>query len=144
MKNYIILFFASLIFLFACSGKPQTETEAEADKTEASMYAGVYGGILPCADCEGIDTELTLNEDNTFTFIEFYLNKSESDLFLTEGSWETEGSPAHIALKESATQGAPRKLYFAPVMHGQNRDLIMLDQNARPIKSDLNYTLLRK
>src|SRR5271166_5516351 len=29
-------------------------------------WAGVYGGVLPCADCPGIKTRLTLNRDGTF------------------------------------------------------------------------------
>ena len=28
-------------------------------------WAGVYQGILPCADCEGFDTVITLNWDET-------------------------------------------------------------------------------
>lgn len=38
-------------------------------------WAGTYTGTLPCADCEGIQTTIVLNQDNTFTRTEEYLGK---------------------------------------------------------------------
>lgn len=38
-------------------------------------WAGVYEGVLPCADCPGIKTRLTLNRDGTFTRVMQYLER---------------------------------------------------------------------
>lgn len=38
-------------------------------------WPGVYVGALPCADCEGIQTEVTLNSDDTFAIKQTYLGK---------------------------------------------------------------------
>ncbi len=71
MKNSII--FLILAFLIieipACkSQKKLTKTsEAKADNSLTSLdWAGTYQGILPCADCPGIKTQLVLNSDMTY------------------------------------------------------------------------------
>lgn len=44
--------------------------------TETSVdWNGTYEGVLPCADCEGIRTVLTLNSDYTYTITRTYLGK---------------------------------------------------------------------
>ncbi|GGD94473.1 copper resistance protein NlpE [Planktosalinus lacus] len=45
-----------------------TEMEQAPDisTSENSLdWHGTYQGILPCADCEGIQTEVTLHDNNT-------------------------------------------------------------------------------
>lgn len=81
------LFFISLIvsasFLFSCSSQQSTDSktdEKSAEQTaqiakETSFY-GTYEGTLPCADCSGIKTNLTLRDDSTYDLIEEYLEKS--------------------------------------------------------------------
>lgn len=44
-------------------------------KTE--NFEGTYEGTLPCADCEGIKTSLTLNADDTYEMTQEYLDKKE-------------------------------------------------------------------
>lgn len=39
-------------------------------------WAGTYEGVLPCANCEGIQTIVTLNSDDTFTTKQIYLGRS--------------------------------------------------------------------
>src|SRR5690554_4349791 len=40
-------------------------------------WKGTYTGILPCADCEGIETKVVLR-DSTYTLSSMYLGKEES------------------------------------------------------------------
>ena len=40
-------------------------------------WAGVYEGLLPCADCEGIQTKLTLNDDGAYTLEEHYVKNNK-------------------------------------------------------------------
>ena len=56
-------------------------------------WAGVYTGILPCADCDGIKVELILNNDETYEISYLYLGKSE-EAFVFSGtfSWNETGN----------------------------------------------------
>ena len=40
-------------------------------------WAGTYEGTLPCADCPGIKTTITLKDDNTYTISEEYLERKQ-------------------------------------------------------------------
>jgi uncharacterized lipoprotein NlpE involved in copper resistance len=141
MKKYLTSALFALIFAAACGEKspqqPDDTAKPAADILQA--YTGTYGGILPCADCEGIDTEITLNPDNTFTLIEFYLSK-ESDLYLTEGTWKLSPDKRYAILVSADDKQNPLNIYYAL----KDGDLLQLDINARPIESNLNYYLRRK
>lgn len=56
-------------------------------------WAGVYKGVVPCADCEGIDTLLRLNMDNSYQLSTIYLGKDATP-FKQAGSfeWDAKGS----------------------------------------------------
>ncbi|MDB9137433.1 copper resistance protein NlpE, partial [Parabacteroides distasonis] len=41
-------------------------------------YEGTYKGVLPAADCPGIETILTLNPDKTFTLHSVYIDRNSS------------------------------------------------------------------
>lgn len=47
------------------------------DAANSLDYTGTYRGILPCPDCEGIYTELTLVYDNTFTLKTNFMGKGD-------------------------------------------------------------------
>ena len=51
-----------------------------------SELGGTYEGTLPCADCPGLKTLMTINTDSTFHMEETYLERSESPI-ITEGTW---------------------------------------------------------
>ena len=56
-------------------------------------WNGIYKGLIPCADCEGIDVQITLNTDETYQISYLYLGKSSSP-FLSSGKfvWDENGS----------------------------------------------------
>ncbi|MGD9931289.1 MAG: copper resistance protein NlpE N-terminal domain-containing protein [Mangrovibacterium sp.] len=56
-------------------------------------WAGVYRGVVPCADCEGIQTELVLSTDMTYQLATRYRGKDQT-VFRSEGtfSWDETGS----------------------------------------------------
>ncbi|WP_177761222.1 copper resistance protein NlpE [Flavobacterium sp. I3-2] len=58
--------------------KPTEEKPDGSTAQTALDWAGIYAGTLPCADCEGIQTELALNDDNTFVIKQTYLGKKET------------------------------------------------------------------
>jgi hypothetical protein len=51
-----------------------------------SEISGTYEGTLPCADCPGLQTLITINSDGTFHMEETYLERSESPT-VTDGAW---------------------------------------------------------
>src|SRR5690606_28208858 len=95
--------------LAACTGErrapaadtspPATGSNPAADAAHNSRnsldWAGTYRGVLPCADCEGIETLITLTEDGGFREHTRYLGKAEGQTDTSrEGSfsWSDDGS----------------------------------------------------
>jgi len=56
-------------------------------------WQGVYTGILPCADCEGIRTTIRLNDDLTFTMRQQFIGKS-AEIYEQTGKfrWNDDGN----------------------------------------------------
>lgn len=91
-----------------------------------------YRGILPCADCEGIETSLFLSKDGTFILRENYQTSREGTTAFAEyGQWR------RTADKLVLTDSSGNKRYFRP----QGNDLEMLDQEGLPIESSLPHRL---
>lgn len=65
---------------------------------------GTYRGVVPCADCEGIQTELTLNKNKTFDLIIRYLGKKDGTrAFTNKFTLNKEGNAVILGgLKEEA------------------------------------------
>jgi copper homeostasis protein (lipoprotein) len=91
-------------------------------------WAGVYRGILPCADCEGIETTLKLTTDLEYELSMKYLGKSTVP-FSSTGSFQWRPDGRTIMLKTSA--GTP-KFYRVE----ENR-LRQLDTRGKPITGAL-------
>ncbi|MBL7962855.1 MAG: copper resistance protein NlpE N-terminal domain-containing protein [Flavobacteriales bacterium] len=126
-----------LFLLGACSTPAGPTDEAARAPTPAPDahtsrnaldWAGTYSGTVPCADCEGIATQLTLNTDGTYTLRTAYLGKNTGP-FVQEGSftWKDDGN--HIVLQ--GNEGRPG-IYQV----GEER-LIQRDLEGKPITGDL-------
>lgn len=91
-------------------------------------WNGTYQGVVPCADCEGIETSLTLNEDNTYILTKTYLGK-DGEAFKEEGSfsWDQTGG---VVILEGLTD-TPNQFFVA------ENQIIMLDMNGERIDGDL-------
>lgn len=101
MKKLAKLTMLVAIALFAVTsctgGKKQSKDNAEIvdmHTSEISLdWAGTYSGVLPCASCEGIETELTLNQDGTYKLYTNYLGVEEPVTDTKEGEFTwTDGS----------------------------------------------------
>jgi len=57
-------------------------------------YYGVYRGILPCADCEGIETEIELKPESRFVIMTKYPGKGTEAVTETSGTfaWNEDGN----------------------------------------------------
>ncbi len=56
-------------------------------------YHGKYRGILPCGDCDGIETTIMLLKDDRFEKTLKYLGRDKENVFRSVGhfSWEPDG-----------------------------------------------------
>ena len=60
-------------------------------------WDGKYEGIMPCADCEGIQTLMKLNNDLTYTIQTKYLGKDDK-IFESSGTFNWDKDGGKIAL----------------------------------------------
>ncbi len=92
--SLILAFFSSVLIFSACNNKanPVSNTAFVDEHTAQNSldWSGQYYGVLPCADCEGIETILTLNQDYTFILTSKYLTTQPSDVVTEKGkfSWK--------------------------------------------------------
>lgn len=72
----------------------QNPSTSDSHNAQNSLsYDGIYRGLLPCADCEGIKTTIYLMRNNTYKVISDYQGKKDG-YFETNGtfSWDKTGS----------------------------------------------------
>ncbi|PTD24253.1 META domain-containing protein [Sphingomonas fennica] len=58
------------------------------DARNSLDWAGAYRGVLPCADCEGIETVVTLGQDGRFREEVKYLGKGDGKVLTREGAFQ--------------------------------------------------------
>lgn len=80
-------------------GNSTTATVADPahNSRNALDWDGRYEGVLPCADCEGIKTKLTLQQDGHYQMETNYLGKSEQ-VFREHGQFEWDDSGQIVRL----------------------------------------------
>lgn len=152
-KAFILLGLSTaIVALTGCQDEQATNTLKEqstevaevtapvVDATEAVLSAidqhnannsldwdGVYFGTLPCADCEGIETKITLSNDGSYSVNQTYLGRVEG-FFESRGqfSWNDSGNIITLENESGANQ------YFV----GENV-LFKLDMNGQRVEGDL-------
>ena len=57
-------------------------------------YEGTYKGTLPCADCSGIETTITIDKNGNFTRTMKYMGKGDNNEFKDSGTfqWDSTGT----------------------------------------------------
>lgn len=100
-----------LAFLASCSPKEKTNGVNASSKTDSIAvqksiepaeaahnsqnsldWNGTYEALVPCADCPGIKTSLTLNKDKTFTITEEYIERNSKNNDKGTFDWDATGS----------------------------------------------------
>lgn len=119
----------------ASNNKPEQIDEHSA---EISLdWQGIYSGVLPCADCEGIETELTLNDDNTYMLISTYLGVDPVVSDTLSGSFHWHGNNIHLDGIREGERSPNFKVEENRVKH--------LDMEGNEITGDLaSYYILNK
>lgn len=133
---------AVLVALSACNSNPRTQnqendTVSEYIDTEHTSqnsldWQGTYEGTIPCADCPGIKTIVTLKDNGIFAHSAEYL---ERDLIAADSGsfvWHDNGNVVHLKGENTDVQ----------YQVGENQ-LFQLDQEGQRITGELaeNYIL---
>ncbi|MEJ8606841.1 copper resistance protein NlpE [Riemerella anatipestifer] len=100
MKYIIGTSFLVLALFSSCNKTEKVAGQETVEKqkidTLTSIPSEMYQGIIPCADCDGIFTTITLAPDQTFEKTDYYLGKDE--YFTEEGSYTVDASTGIYAL----------------------------------------------
>jgi uncharacterized lipoprotein NlpE involved in copper resistance len=98
------------------------------DQTSQQNWQGTYSGIMPCADCDGVETVLTLNQDETYQLTETYIGKENG---VIESTGAVQWDEAGITITLVNDNGAD------PVKYSLNNDqLTKLDLEGAPLSGD--------
>jgi heat shock protein HslJ len=147
-KTILLSFYVAAAFTLGCN-EPTKETTAAVSDTFASVktdtlttptistadnsrtsvdWPGTYKGIVPCADCEGIETTITIGLDSSYTLTKVYLGKKDSKPIEKKGKFIWDAYGGSILL--DGITNAPDKYKV-----GENV-LIQLDLNGNTITGD--------
>lgn len=137
-----ILYATFLIVLIGCNSEKknnasnntedidvlQTEENISlGDNSQTSLdWDGTYKGVIPCADCEGIEMTVTITQDNTYHIEETYLGKNTT-AFESEGTFAWDDTGQKIIFSDT-----DRHPYFV----GENT-LTLLDKDGNKITGEL-------
>ncbi len=152
MKKLVyILFFLVLV---ACNGNTGNKIDtANKTATNENSALGVFTGILPCADCEGIETTITLKEnkeknERTYTLKEVYLGQGSDKPFETTGMWTiikgTPSDPNAIVYQLAVENDDPEDSDVVNYLVVNNTTIKHIDDEMNEFDSKLNYTLTKK
>jgi len=111
--------------------------EAAQHARKSLDYIGIYKGVLPCADCEGLETVLYINENNTYKLQTRYLGKGDK-VFEQKGTFTWDNKGVKIIL--NGIDNGPNQ-YFV----GENK-VTQLDLSGKLItgKLALQYVLSKQ
>lgn len=139
--RFLLLVLPALM-LVSCTNNPSYETQSTQSPDSVGTvdmhgsnnsldWDGRYTGMLPCADCDGIETIIYLSKDNTYSKRQTYLGKGVDPVEDSgEFNWSADGG--------SITLGADNQKYKV----GENV-LIALNESGKALVSGTaeNYNL---
>lgn len=135
MKKILTFTLLTAFLAIGCESKKEeavmeqpTEVIDEHNAKNSLDYLGTYKGTLPCADCEGIETLIVLNKDETYEIKTKYLGKGDNSFSdLGSYTWMEDGNTLEFESTDSEVT-----YYFV----SENK-LIALDQEGNRITGDL-------
>jgi len=87
-----ILIISLSLWLGGCKADPAA-TAPDIHNSKISLdWAGSYAGTIPAADVEGIDVQLTLHADQSFTLVYNYIGEPASITTSGKFSWDKTGN----------------------------------------------------
>jgi len=110
VRTACLLLLALTLALTACiprtagDGVPPVADAAHNSRNSLD-WAGVYEGVLPCADCPGIQTRLTLNRDESYELSTLYIDRDSAPR-VVQGrfSWQPSGNAITLESRHGGQQ----------------------------------------
>jgi heat shock protein HslJ len=115
----------SILVLISCNNSSTKEQDEN-----VITWEGTYSNVMPCADCEGIQTTIVLNKNMTYLLITKYLNK-DMNVFSQKGTFSWDRKENKITLEGVNPNEAPTK-YIS-----KENKLIQLDIEGKPLEENL-------
>nr|WP_086956572.1 envelope stress response activation lipoprotein NlpE [Xenorhabdus innexi] len=133
-KNILLGLVASgVLTAVGCQNNPPVHQVEPTSANQLTINEKVFHGVIPCADCEGIETTLQLAKDGSYILEQTYLKSGQEEPLFDTGRWVINGKKVNLTSEEG------EKAYYQ--MKGEN--LVMLDIHGEPIQSKLNYQLAK-
>ena len=110
----------------------------DAKDFDIKAFAGTYAGMLPCADCAGIDSTIAFTPEGAYTLSETYQDADKSS-FLSKGTWSVRGDGKAILLDPEDKDEYDRSFSIV-----SPTELRALDRQGKPIDSTVEYALKRR
>ena len=146
MKKLVFFFITITITFSSCNfilkahqaEKKKSSTVGPVKKTPD--LKGVYLGMLPCADCSGIKTEIRLNGDSTYETAIRYIGKPV-DVFLCRGHYKWDKTHKKIILENGEGYNITPDQFLV-----QNDSLVALNSEGKRFQGTLppNTFMFRK
>lgn len=156
MKKVVLLFVVIFLFLSCNSNKKGENVSApvetvENESTESVLgNVAVYEGLLPCADCEGIETILKIYqgdgtiESHKFELTSIYKGKEPEKKFVEKGNYNVErgleNDPDGTIYVLNYDKSKADELYYGYTAKTPDK-IFLLNNNREKIKSKLDYFL---
>lgn len=122
MKKIALVGFTTAM-LSACSLLPQSQ----------QSVTGTYVGELPCADCEKIQAQLTLNTDKTYQYDTIYFKDKKEYAYRDKGKYSWEPNKSNVIRLEKASGNLAFQV--------SDKYVEICDPNGNTTKSNNNYKL---
>ena len=132
---------AAALGLSGCTrDAPERTTIDDADATPAlaplpDAFDGRWRGMLPCADCDGIEVDLRLVRDAAgarFTLVERYLDDAGAGEFAIEGAWGEAPCPGAAEPRQCVLLHETGQRW----LRDKDGSLQALDADGQPIDAD--------
>ncbi|HTC21755.1 MAG TPA: copper resistance protein NlpE [bacterium] len=142
MRQIMTALLAVAVGIAGCASTPANQGYPK------EILLGVFEGRLPCADCPGIDTRLTLTQEGKyvdighFTLKQTYLDRSVQPLE-SRGEWTVIKGTAqddNAVVYELRPGPSKRILYFLKM---GDRKVKLLDKDGNEIDPQLDFSLSR-
>lgn len=105
--RHLLLIAMSVLALLAggCAQSPSpivSNPDMAHTSQNALDWAGVYRGVLPCADCAGLEMAIVLRQEGRFTELSRYLGRGDGELASREGTftWNAAGNTISLDGRE--------------------------------------------
>jgi copper homeostasis protein (lipoprotein) len=149
MKNKLPFILIAITVMIGCEASKQNAVSNQENKISIRNdsahnsrnsldWAGTYTGTLPCADCEGIETEIRLNNDLSYDITTKYSGKS-SNIFKSSNHFKWDESGSKIILEKTESPNITADQYQV----GENT-LTALDRDGNKIKTGNQETYILK